>query len=254
MVAVLSWKQRIALALEGLTYVTLKSLLQRRIGTAGEERKGFNGPVWAGKSYTLYWNAQVVKSGRYPKSSISKQGRGSGIRRRLADLVLCNEDLPEIVPYNNYVQSEPRPLQGTYTKAVFAIECKNNNLDYRWGYPSHVESFDDDIMSRFLWGDTENILGFDVDWERYAGFQNLFPRAVKVLLMPNFDFTDKAKQDRPVEMSWVQRLNVDWRRQTGLMPPSFSPYDGIMWRIKGLSFRYLNSATSRCRTERSPTK
>jgi hypothetical protein len=237
----LTWNQRVGLALERLTYKTLKSLMQSRIGTAGEERKGLNGPVWAGKNYTLYWNKQVVKRGQYPKSGLFKHGG----RRRLADLVLTNNDLPEIVPYNSQWQSESALLQGTYTKAVLAIECKNNNLDFRWGYPSHVVAFDDDIMSRFIWASKRgpnniaNLLGFDADWEKYAGFQNIFPRAVKVLLMPNFVFTDKAKQEKPIKMNVMQQEDVDWRRQTGRLPLSFSPYGCISWRIERLKLDVL---------------
>ncbi len=222
-------KQRIGLALERLTYKTLRSLLQSRLGLAGKERKDLNGPVWEGKNFALFWNKQVVKSGYYPKGIFK-----NGMRRRLADVVLCNNELPDIKP--SHLEWEP-PL--SYAKAILAIECKNNNLDFRWGHPSHVEGFDNDVMSRFIWGDMSQVLGFDVDWERYAGFKNIFPRAAKVLLMPNFIFTEKAKQDKPVEMNNEVELYFKGKRQEGLMPPSFSPYDCIVWRIKRLKLNIL---------------
>jgi len=110
-----------------------------------------------------------------------------------------------------------------------------------------VKLFDDDVMSRFIWAgkappnDAANVLGFNVDWERYAGFQNLFPRAVKVLLMPNFVFTGEAKQDKPIEMSW--------RR-----PPSLSPYDQIMWRISRLKLNVLELGYQPMPNRKTPPK
>jgi hypothetical protein len=185
-----------------------------------------------------------------------RKGRGGGKRRRLADLVLCDENLPEIIPYNWYHQDKPSRLQGTYTKAILTIECKNNNLDYRWGYPSHVKAFDDDIMSRFLWGDIANILGSDFVWERYAGWQNLFPRAVKILLTPKFVWLDKAKPTPKADsalVDWWRRANdllgankdlrlvadAAWRLENDLMPPSFSVRDQIEWRIRRLKLQVI---------------
>jgi hypothetical protein len=255
-VSLLNWKQRVGLALERLTYETLKSLLEHRIGTVGEERPFFNGVLWQAEGYVLFWNSQVVKQGLYPKLGLR------GVRRRLADLVLCNNDLPEIVPYNSIWQSEAPPLQDIFAKAILAIECKNNNLDTRWGYPSHVEKFDEDIMSRFIWADKKGqnsiakVLGFDVNWERYAGWQNLFPKAVKLLVMPNFVWLPSVKctvRPTDADIDWMQVAadllgadkhpltiaKVAEKLQFDLMPPSFSVRDQIEWRIRRLKLQVL---------------
>jgi hypothetical protein len=237
--------------LEELAYKTLRSLLTKRIETTGEERPFFNGVFWQAENYVLFWNSQVAKHGLYPKWGLR------GVRRRVADLVLCNTALPEIVPYNKSAQSETPLLQDVFSQAILAIECKNLNLDYRWGYPSHIRAFDDDIMSRFIWAGSErpnniaNVLGFDADWEQYAGWQNLFPRAVKVLLMPNFIWLDKARpspRTRGTPADWLQKAsdllgansdprliaNAAWKLEYDLMPPSFSVRDQIEWRIRRL--------------------
>ena len=251
----LTWKQKVGLALEQLTYEIIGSQLRHRLHTVGKERPGLYGPVWEAKNYALYWNMQVVKSGSYPKSG----GRKKGTRRRLPDLVLVDNNLPETVPYNQF---EPPPLQGTLTKAILAIECKNNNLDYHWGYPSQVKAFDDDIMSRFVWANStslnnvERLIRFDVDWERYAGYQNLFPKAVKILLMPSFTWLAKSKPSQRTPLSpaeWLDeaekllgantdpRLIADaaYRLEYDLMPPTFNVRDQIEWRIRRLKLHVL---------------
>jgi hypothetical protein len=120
--------------------------------------------------------------------------------------------------------------------------------------------FDDSVMRRFIWGTSTgpitvaNILGFDVDWERYAGWQNLFPRARKILLMPRFDWLPGTKSTVRTTGSpayWLQKAtdlfprdfelmaNALWRLEYDLMAPSFSVRDEIEWRIRRLKLQIL---------------
>jgi hypothetical protein len=251
----LTWNQRVGLALEALAYENIKVQLRKRIGDAGTERSGLNGPVWEGGSYTLFWHQKVVRRGQYPKNL-------KGARRRFADIVLCDEDLSEIVPYNAYAQNETPPFQGIFSQAILALECKNYRLDFRWGHQSHVKTFDADILRRFIWADStgpsgvDNVLGFDVDWERYAGFQNLFPQAEKALLMPRFRWLKKSKSTPRGTGSleyWLQKASellgsgkdtqviahTAWKLSDDLRAPSYSARDEIEWRIRRLRLHVL---------------
>lgn len=226
----MSERQRIGQALEQLTYDVLKQVLQLRIGIRGEEKDTKQGITWVASNYRLFWNKHRVKQGEYPKyfrikgEDILRPTKGLA-RKRLADLVLADIR----VPLSDLDNKE------TYPKAILAIECKNSKLDFKW---ASVKQFDRDIMSRFIWGDSQII--FDRlrmrNWERYADFSNLFPRATRVLITPKFAFSPNAdREPANRKMSDLDDL-LKWMVQgdisEGLMPPTWSQKDQIEWRIR----------------------
>jgi hypothetical protein len=115
-----------------------------------------------------------------------------------------------------------------------AVELKNMNLGYRW---NRAWVFDRDVMRRFLKVDTSkvsNLLGMK-NWETNS--RNSFPKATKILIQPSFGFTAKAwktphsrKRIGPEE---VKLLNE--KKKAGLIPPSNSETDKILWRINRLN-------------------
>jgi hypothetical protein len=242
-------------AMVSLTYATLKSLLRVRFSTSGQEWRTANGFVWKARNHRLFWNKHVVKSGSYPKGGMFSKGT----RRRLADLVLTNEGLPD-----ELLRPTPSGNETPFGKAILAIECKNDNLQYRWGFPTHVKMFDRDVMTRFIWvapppDSVEKVLGLDADWEKSARFQNMFPKAVKLLILPNFIFIDRAEQEQRLksrieklrqarlklgkikDMTFSDAFRVELYMQDkiehDLAPPSTLPQDAIEWRIRRLRLR-----------------
>lgn len=215
----MSVKQQIGTALEQLAYDTLKRLLQLRLADNGTEKPTKNGILWISESYRLFWNKQVVKEGEYFKGI-------KGKRKRLADLVLCEIRLaPE-----NWKPTFPDPT------AVLAIELKNTNLNYQW---TKAWMFDRDVISRFLWAsDVNSILRMDNGgWERYAGNSNLFPQAIKVLIIPKFSYHPAASKEPAKKPDELQNMATEEYRKLGLIPLSNSEKGKIEWRIKRLKLR-----------------
>jgi hypothetical protein len=178
----MSERQEKGEVLERLTYDVLKQLLLSRLGTTHQEQTR-NGFLCTARNYELFWNKQVMKEGKYPKM-VRINGELTkliGKRKRLPDIVLCHKKGGHTFP-------DP--------SAILAIELKNTNLNFQW---TKAALFDRDVMERFLW--TPNVfqtLKMDNDgWEKYAEHENLFPNAVKVLIIPKFAFYPKATEVRP---------------------------------------------------------
>jgi hypothetical protein len=209
----LSSRQQLGQELEQRTYDTLKDLLKSRLGTAGRESNIPNGLLWRASNYSLFYNKQVIKKGQYPKGVKYK-------RKRIADLVLCD---------NNRKASLP----GFYKNAILAIELKNTNLDYKL---SKAWIFDRDILSRFLWTqdafDTLNANGRG--WEAQAGIGNLFPNAIRVLIIPRFAHLASASKTPVLKLDALTKRILAKCVKAGLIPASSSERDQIEWRIKRL--------------------
>jgi hypothetical protein len=218
----LSEKQRTGQALEDLAYETLKELLESKIAIRGEEKETKKGILWIGGNYKLFWNKHRVKQGEYPKQY---RIRGQSIRKRLADLVLAD----------NRITPSHLDSKETYPKAILAIECKNTKLDAEW---ASVKQFDRDIISRFIWGDSQIIfdrLSMD-HWERYADFSNLYPHAIRVLITPKFAFSPKAEKEpanrkKISDLDSISRIIEEWYIAQGQRPKTWSEKDQIEWRI-----------------------
>lgn len=212
----MSARQKIGQALEELAYDGLKDLLKSRLGTAGREFNVSNGLLWRTSNYSLFYNRQTVKHGTYAKGVTFK-------RKRIADLVLCD---------NSRKASQ---VGGFYKNAILAIELKNTNLDYKW---SAAWVFDRDVLSRFIWTqdvfDTLNANGRG--WEAQAGLSNLFPNAIKVLIIPRFTYLPSATKV-PVKLDYMTKRFLANYITQGLIPASSSEKDQIQWRIKRLKLQ-----------------
>lgn len=213
-------------ALERLTYDVLKDLLLSRLGTIHQEpiRNGF---LCEARDYELFWNKQVMKEGKYPKMVRinGELARIKGKRKKLPDIVLCNRTL---TPGGKHTFPDP--------SAILAIELKNTNLNFQW---TTAALFDRDVMERFLWTNSV-LLTLSMDdggWEKYAEHENLFPNAVRVLIIPKFAFYPKATEVRPwgqAEMMYREiagKLNQALSEEVAL---ENSEKGWIEWRIKRL--------------------
>jgi hypothetical protein len=225
----LSEKQQKGEALEQLTYDVLKEQLYSRLGSSHQVETR-NGLLCIAKNYELYWNKQVIKRGDYPKTVRinGKLVRLTGKRMRLADIVLCDRTL---LPHDGKKHTFPN------NSAILAIEVKNTNLNFQW---TKAALFDRDVMERFLWTPSVfDTLSMDNGgWEKYATFENLFPRAIKVLITPKFAYHAKACEvPAPKKVSGDVKLIMDAHRAEGSIPQSESQKDHIEWRIRKLDLK-----------------